>query len=46
MKQLCVETVDCHQAESNRDELHEHAADYISSRGGYVAVHPLSKNSF
>jgi len=46
VKQLCVETVDCHRDESNRDELHEHAADYISRRGGYVAVHPLTKNSF
>ena len=46
MKQLCVETVDCHRDESNRDELHEHTADYMCRRGGYVAVHPLTKNSF
>jgi len=31
---------------SNRDEFLEHSGDYIIRRGGYVAVHPLTKNSF
>lgn len=46
MKALCVETVLCNEEESNRDEITEHSADYITRRGRYVAVHPLTKNSF
>jgi len=46
VKQLCVETVLCNRDESNRDEYQEHAADYVCRRGAYVAVHPLTKNSF
>ena len=46
MKQLCVETVMCDRDDSNRDEIVEHSGDYITKRGQYVAVHPLTKNSF
>ena len=46
VKQLSVDTVMCSVEESNRDEILEHSADYITRRGGYVAVHPLTKNSF
>ena len=46
MKQLCVETVLCSREESNRDEFLEKTADYVTRRGQYVAVHPLTKNSF
>jgi len=46
VKQLCVETVLCSREESNRDEFLEKTADYVTRRGQYVAVHPLTKNSF
>ena len=31
---------------NNRDDFWASTGDYITSRGGYCAVHPLSKNSF
>ena len=41
-----METVMGDKLESNRDEIVEHSGDYITQRGQYVAVHPLTKNSF
>eukprot|EP00092_Neocalanus_flemingeri_P021089 GFUD01022850.1.p1 GENE.GFUD01022850.1~~GFUD01022850.1.p1 ORF type:complete len:674 (+),score=245.96 GFUD01022850.1:45-2024(+) len=46
VKRLIWETLNWDQEHSNRDEYLEHSGEYITRRGGYVAVHPLTKNSF
>ena len=38
---LCVD-----DEHSNRDEHLEQTGEYMARWGGYVAVHPLTKNSF
>ena len=46
MAQILEEILNTDLEHSNRDEYLEHCGEYISRRGGYVAVHPLTKNSF
>jgi len=44
--QILEEILNTDLEHSNRDEYLEHCGEYISRRGGYVAVHPLTKNSW
>jgi len=46
VKQILQEVLIPDHEHSNRDEYLENCGDYIIRRGEYVAVHPLTKNSF
>ena len=46
VKKLTWDSLGWDEEHSNRDEYLEHSGEYMARRGGYVAAHPLTKNSF
>ena len=46
MRQLTQGLLCMDDEHSNRDEYLEQTGEYMARWGGYVAVHPLTKNSF
>jgi len=45
VKRLVVDSIG-EDGDCNRDERRLHCGDYLAHRGGWVCVHPLSKNSW